>query len=204
MVNVNIPTEWNDDYTTSFLQRIMVGSPEWEVIARLFLKYNRIVLHIDRVTNVHQWYKYSQAKDRFLDLNQDPNELFVYHGTSTTDPSLIYSSPEGLDFRYSNQGFWGRGSYFAEECSLADSFSYHVPQSNLKQIFLFNILAGKMIELDMDNSLTMPPFVHPDLSSIPGERYSTVTGMHPSGRVFVKYTNEGIYPKFLITYFDKE
>ena len=57
----------------------------------------------------------SQSRERILYFHQDSSELFVYHGTSVTDPFYIFSSREGLDCRFSQEGLWGRGNYFSED-----------------------------------------------------------------------------------------
>eukprot|EP00349_Pseudokeronopsis_sp_Brazil_P008676 CAMPEP_0202969580 /NCGR_PEP_ID=MMETSP1396-20130829/15370_1 /ASSEMBLY_ACC=CAM_ASM_000872 /TAXON_ID= /ORGANISM="Pseudokeronopsis sp., Strain Brazil" /LENGTH=44 /DNA_ID= /DNA_START= /DNA_END= /DNA_ORIENTATION= len=38
---------------------------------------------------------------------KDPIELNLFHGTSKTDPKLIYEGKEGFDMRFSNGGMWG-------------------------------------------------------------------------------------------------
>ncbi len=49
----------------------------------------------------------------------------MFHGTSGTDPKLIYQSEEGFNVNYSNAGFWGKAIYFAENSSYSNaSYSY--------------------------------------------------------------------------------
>ena len=38
---------------------------------------------------------------------------FLFHGTMTTEPSIVYNSEDGLDFRFSRAGLFGQGVYFA-------------------------------------------------------------------------------------------
>ena len=66
-------------------------------------------------------------------------------------------------------GACGRVSYFAENFSLANRFAYKIPGSNSRQIIIFKILTGRMVELDMDRSLTMAPFIPATLASNPNE-----------------------------------
>ena len=198
-VNIDIPLGWNSETLLSAVKRC---TTEWNSISKPFLSTKYNVLNIDKIQNKHIWFKFLQTRDRFLALQQDPNEISVYHGTGGTEPSLIYTGTEGLDFRFAREGYWGRGNYFAESILLADHFSYQIPRSNFRQILLFKVIAGKVVDLPMDNTLTMPPLLHSQDAQFENERYTTVTAMHPSGygRLYVLYTNQGIYPEYVITY----
>ena len=67
---------------------------------------------------------------------------------------------------------------------------------------LVNILAGNIVELEEDDTLVMPPVLPQNSASRVARRYDTVTGIHQTNyRVYVLYTNERVYPKYLITYF---
>jgi hypothetical protein len=37
----------------------------------------------------------------------------MFHGTSGTDPSMIYKSEEGFNINYARDGMWGKANYFA-------------------------------------------------------------------------------------------
>ena len=201
-MKIDIPIDWTFKVKKecSVLVEIYPGFREWDEISRTFNVNRCNIFRLERVENKHQWFKFTQTKARFFALEQEPNELTVYHGTSETDPSLIYTGTEGLDFRLSGEGFWDRGNYFAGEVNMANRFAYKVPKSNFRQIIIFKILTGKTIKLDVDKTLTMPPFVPDDLASYKNERYTTVTGLHPWGTVFVLYSNNGIYPQYVVTY----
>ena len=155
-----------------------------------------------RVENEHQWLRFTQSKERFIALNQESNEIVAYYGTSDTNLSLIHTGIEGLDFRMSSTVPWGRGNYFAEDVTMTNRFAFKIPGSNYRQIIIFKIITGKMVELDMDRSLTLAPFIPAKLASYPNERYNAVTGLDYRGRVFVLYSNEGIYPQYVVTYFN--
>ena len=96
----------------------------------------------------------------------------------------------------------GRGNYFAENLHLADNYAYLVPE-RFSAIFEFKIITRKMIQLLLDKTLTISPLIHHNEALFQNERYNTVVGQHPSahGIVFVMYSNQGIYPEYLITYF---
>lgn len=53
-------------------------------------------------------------------LHENPdkplNQLLkhMFHGTRATDPSMVYSSKDGMDIRFANAGgAYGAGNYFA-------------------------------------------------------------------------------------------
>jgi hypothetical protein len=48
----------------------------------------------------------------------------MYHGTSATQPIIIYKSEEGFDLRYSNQGMWGFANYFAKNSSYSNKYAF--------------------------------------------------------------------------------
>ena len=53
-------------------------------------------------------------------MKEDLNEVIVFHGSRSTDPSENYSSLEGFDFRFSTEGLWGRANYFTSDVRLGD------------------------------------------------------------------------------------
>ena len=48
----------------------------------------------------------------------------LFHGTSSTVPEVIYSSEEGFDMRFSNEGMWGRAVYFATNSIYSNMYSH--------------------------------------------------------------------------------
>jgi hypothetical protein len=54
----------------------------------------------------------------------NPKELFLYHGTSKTDPSFVYNCEEGFDLRFSNAGMWGTAVYFAANSNYSDTYAF--------------------------------------------------------------------------------
>jgi hypothetical protein len=48
----------------------------------------------------------------------------MYHGTSGTKPSLIYTSDEGFDMKFSREGMWGLANYFAKKSSYSNNYAY--------------------------------------------------------------------------------
>ena len=53
--------------------------------------------------------------------------MFLWHGTSSTNPKMIYESQEGFDMRYGNPDcMWGKAVYFAVNASYSYNYSYNV------------------------------------------------------------------------------
>jgi len=50
--------------------------------------------------------------------------LELFHGTSSTDPQMIYQGEDGFDMRFSRSGMWGQGIYFAVNASYSTNYSY--------------------------------------------------------------------------------
>lgn len=48
---------------------------------------------------------------------------------------MFYNGEEGFDIKYSNDGMWGRGLYFAEDASYSLSYS-HSHSNGVKGMFL--------------------------------------------------------------------
>lgn len=74
---------------------------------------------------------------------------------------MIYSSDEGLDMRFSREGMYGQGIYFANNALYSKDYAYKLPNlNNTFQMFLVFVLTGNQIQLDrQDKSLRMPPTI---------------------------------------------
>jgi len=48
----------------------------------------------------------------------------LFHGTSGTAPKDVYTSDYGLDFRFSNDGLYGNGIYFANNSNYSVSYQH--------------------------------------------------------------------------------
>jgi hypothetical protein len=72
--------------------------------------------------------------------------MLLWHGTSDTDPKLIYSSQEGFDMRYGKKGcMWGTACYFARNASYSARYAY--ADNNQKKMFLAEVLIGDTVLL---------------------------------------------------------
>ena len=105
------------------------------------------------------------------------NELWLVHGTRTTDPEAIWSDDFGFDFRHSKAGMYGRASYFAEQASYSDAkYAYRPPdRRGVAQLFLARVAAGNIQEVCAPKKTIIRPAQ--GYHSIRGE-VSAGTSMH--------------------------
>ena len=70
----------------------------------------------------------------------------LFHGSNQTKPEVIYGSEDGLDIRFSNNGAYGQGIYFADNSAYSSSFAYHLPTGE-SQMFMCLVLIGDSVNL---------------------------------------------------------
>ena len=152
---------------------------------------------LERIQNVLLWKKYSMRKVLMAEVNgNDPNEKSVWHGTSATDPKLIYEDKQdGFIFQYSSSSnLWGAGAYFAENASYSDGYAYDCGGGQ-KSFMLTKLLSGEETHImPHDRSLRMCP------DKPGGGRYDTVTGHTNGSKVYIVYENGRALPEYLVTY----
>jgi hypothetical protein len=71
------------------------------------------------------------------------NEMWLIHGTSKMDPSVICKD-RGVDPHYSRAGYFGTAAYFSEFTSYShNSYRYDVPtQAGVAQLLVVRVAAG--------------------------------------------------------------
>ena len=50
----------------------------------------------------------------------------LFHGSNQTKPELIYGSEDGFDTRFSNNGAYGQGVYFADNSAYSANFAHRL------------------------------------------------------------------------------
>ena len=118
-----------------------------------------------------------------------------------TDPKEIYKGDSSFDLKFSEQGLWGRGNYFAVNASYSDSYAHSVHDTNMKKLLVAFVLTGLSYYCNQDRSLTMPPYrsEQDDPSGI-RRRYHSVNGVTGGTTVYITYDNNQAYPAYVITY----
>jgi hypothetical protein len=73
-------------------------------------------------------------------------EDWLWHGTGNTNPKEIYMGQEGFDIRFSNNGLWGTGLYFAESSRYsAEGYAYPPPDgmdNQFQSMLLNQVIVG--------------------------------------------------------------
>lgn len=195
-ISVQRPLEWEPQSKSIELKEVLRGSPEWSKICiRMRTTIKCQVVSIKRIQNEFLWEKYVQHKELMSHKGpQSVLEMELFHGTRGNPPNYIYESEEGFDMRYSREGMWGVGNYFAENANYASCFAYKTTDGIL-QLFLVKVLVGDSCEIFPDSTLRMPPF------KADGKvRYDTVNGHSKGSRVCITYSNDKAYPFYLISY----
>ena len=101
------------------------------------------VIKIQRVENRALWDGYAHFRALMQKRRRTPWQAlhnWAWHGTSTNEPQLIADS--GVDFRFCERGFWGRGAYTAHNASYSNNYSYKNTTDNTRQMFLVNVMLG--------------------------------------------------------------
>lgn len=155
------------------------------------------ITNIERIQNQVAWGKYYHCMIRMKNDGQ-ANELPLFHGTRGTNPADIYKCETGFDMRFSNEGLWGKGNYFAVKASYSHSYA-HSSTNELKQMFVALVLTGHVYECPASNTkLRRPPERSTD--GAVNRLYDTVSGETQGSKVYITYENDRAYPAYLITY----
>ena len=201
------PSHWTPQLVEdeAHIVTVPAGTAEWEYVASaLQLRAPPfIVTAVQRIQDVDLWERYDlQLQQRASENAGDANERWLFHGTQTTDPKVIWHDGDvGMDNRFSSKGYYGRGSYFSESAHYSDGYAHNDPSSGHKQMFLVSVVCGASKDYGTSDGrdLTRPP-------AIPGGNgriFASVNGHHgnsPDCRMFVTYHNDQAYPRYLVTY----
>ena len=180
-----------------------IEGEEYERVAGAFLQSlpNADIMRIDRVQNKLLWKKYCDRSETMMKFNNGIlREQMLFHGTSHNDPALIYGEDVGFDRRFSGDGMWGQGNYFAVNAAYSNGYAYH--SHGVRKMFAAWVLTGIPYDSPSNRSLRMPPyrdtFGRPE--NVIKRRYDCITGMTGGTRVYITYENDLAYPAYLITY----
>lgn len=100
------------------------------------------VIKVERICNEMLWKKYCSSLHFIAEKTKKPQErltALMFHGTSSEPPSNIWKCQAGFDPRFSNDGYFGRGSYFAVDASYSCRQYQHKLHDGTGQIFLAEV-----------------------------------------------------------------
>lgn len=218
IMHIQYPGEWESQGNFCELKYIFRDSnlSEWTRIQRLIHATlpNASISSIHRIQNQHLWRRYFMERQFVKQKNGGvSNEIEMFHGTRNTNPEVIFRGEEGFDMRYSNQGRWGVGIYFASDASYSVHYAYRNHEGKL-QLLLSRVISGCAYAcISGDQNLRTPPAKNttsmcdsPSVVSVSASRnnfftdfYDSVLGMSRSTQICTVYNNSKAYPSYLIT-----
>lgn len=149
---------------------------------------------IERVQNRRLYTNFAYKYEAFCKVENRGIEIKeLFHGTSTTDPAVIFQSDTGLDSRL-GKGLWGNGTYYAENSYYSHDYCYHTPQRKC-QMFLCSVIVGDYKEMPQDQTMVRPP-QKPNSTAC----YHSVKGKTETSDIWITYEAAMSYPTWLITY----
>lgn len=87
---------------------------------------------------------------------------FLFHGSKNTSPEEIYSTEYGLDNRFSRDGMYGNGIYFANNSCYSSTYAHHCNETiegkseQVKKMFVCFVVVGEYVKLQ-PTKITIPP-----------------------------------------------
>ena len=208
LYNAGCPETWDRMSDTDELLSLVLldadselESEEYDRIAGRFLQTmpHSEILRIERIQNKPLWKKYLQCSQHMLEYNDAIlGEQVLFHGSRTTDPKQIYSGDSSFDMRFSADGMWGKGNYFAVNALYSDRYAYH-SKTGLKKMLVAWVLTGVSYH-SAPQSYTKPPLRDTQGRGGIQRRYDSVSGVTGGSKVFITYENNRAYPAYLITY----
>jgi hypothetical protein len=148
------------------------------------------------------WKAFQSKKDLLQSKNnKKSDELYLFHGTNASEPSLIYGSHDGLSVNFAQEGVFGRGVYFAENASYSvGSYAFKPPGTkHQRQVFCACVAVGEIVYSEPNGKLRLPPFMKGSNGGVQ-IRYDTVQGKTGGTVVYIAYENHRAYPEYLITF----
>lgn len=137
-------------------------------------------------------------------LEQDVNEVYLWHGTSPSKADCI--AQDGFQLKFAGTGagsnMYGEGVYFAECSSKADEYAQDNPDSEegVYCLLLCRVLLGEVLRMTAGGEAT-----HGIVrSAMRSGAYNAVLGDRESAvgtyKEFVVYKEAQVYPEYLLLY----
>jgi len=125
--------------------------------------------------------------------------LLLFHGTSSVDPKKIYDGYyENFDVAHAKAGLWGKGVYFAADASYSCNWYSHTKGNGVHSIIVAEVAVGNYYDYGYSNDINL---LHPpNLPNDNYKRYDSVSGITGGTRVYIIYSSNQAYSKYLITY----
>jgi len=186
---VELPPLWEPTQSyTCKLFPVEENTDEYKAIASSFNSSMPLaeILSIQRTQNLLKLVHYYNEILNIRLGRENANEVFLYHGTRSTNPSIIVSSQEGFDARLSgNQNLWGPGIYFSDDPNYVNEFAFRSrnPETKVvsRQILIASVALGSCFNY---GNLCYPALTRP-----PIEIKETETSFQDSSSSTMKISN---------------
>ena len=169
------------------------GTEEFNQVAARFTRgFSCTITQIQRVQNTPLYKNFWRQKNRVMEHTGGiANEELMLHGTSSTRPDIVCLGVHGLDPRYSSEGRYGRGTYFAEDTSYSHNYFKHRADDGSLQIIVALVVKGNVeTKTTLDKTI-----VHPSIG------YHSIRGLLATGQYcIITYEQYQAYPLYLVTY----
>jgi len=179
------------------IQTLSTASQEYQDVAARFsetMGESSVLVTIERLQNKRLYTSFAYKHEAYSIVEGKAVEIReLFHGTSGTDPTVIFQSDTGLDSRL-GKGLWGQGTYYAQNADYSHGYCFRT-DANQCQMFLCQVIVGEYVELPQDEDLRRPP-QRPGSSAC----FHSVKGITDSSEIFITYEAAMSYPMWLITY----
>lgn len=141
-----------------WMEQLHDGSLERFMIQHLFTTTLRKQCQILSVSKLHN--KFVQEKflmelklacsTKYRDKSLSQLVKLLFHGTNTTNPKDIWQSEQGLDMRFSRDGMYGQGIYFADNAEYSHRYAFHTQENGMTvhSLFMCFVLTGDSCKFD--------------------------------------------------------
>jgi hypothetical protein len=122
---LRFPDDWKCPLKQKFVDKANLKihsldkqSASWKIVEALVNGYVPIE-SIQVIQNIKVWEKFRlEYKQMSARNKQSPKKALLWHGTSKTDPAVVYGSSEGFNLNFGSENcMWGRAVYFAKNVS---------------------------------------------------------------------------------------
>jgi hypothetical protein len=196
---------------------VFKGTPEWNAVQTRVQHTTpgAEIVQLVRIKNPWREVCYRHLLEELELKNGAPSqEIWGFHGTK--DPNLLTVTDLSIDPRFSHDGAYGRGSYFAYSLDYSHRLNFTTPVYNGHVVLMFRVALGNcaFYEHYRHEKLAVPPadkklsnmfnFAEPHYDTVCGlENHIGQThklGCDLNGTQFVIYDSRFANPEYKITY----
>ena len=210
---IEYPPHWDSHKENEDFQIVPLDeqSVEFQCVAERFystMENAAKIKRIDRIQNRLLWHKYTDKSKEMAKFGDGVlNEELLFHGSGKNDPVNIYKGDASFDMRFSRDGMWGKGNYFAVNASYSDGYAFTKTTATMKckMMLAALVLTGHSF-YSKPQKFTHPPYLEEAHGAPLGRvrrRYDSVSGTTGGSKVYITYDNTLAYPAYLITYTGK-